>query len=97
MPEPAVLETTDGASLSKLKAVLAADMGVARVELGAGDLETQSVISVLPPRLGGLETRSLAIPTQFDLLSMNGDCYVVRQGTEKLIPVRGVGCRKVNE
>lgn len=97
MPEPAVLNSTDQDSISKLKAVLAAEMGVAKIELGAVDLATQSTVSVLPPRLSGLETRSLAVPTQFDLFLKDGDCYIVRQGAEQLIAVPELECRKVNK
>ncbi|MBL8551068.1 MAG: hypothetical protein JNJ73_13865 [Hyphomonadaceae bacterium] len=89
----AVLVSSDAATMEKVRDALADAMGRARVELGPGDLTLTSRVSVLPPPLGPHETRSLAAPTQFDLVLRNGACYAVRADTGAEHALTGVACR----
>lgn len=90
---PAVLADASEENISALKMALAASMGVARVELGAGDLEAAATIAVLPPRPGPSETKSLARPILFDLEIEDGQCSAVRRDTSERVPLTGVRCR----
>ncbi len=94
-PEPAVLESVDDATMSALHAALADAMGRARVELGPGDLTTDSIITVLPPPLAPQEDRSLAKPTYFDLMKANGGCILANRETGAEYPLKGVSCRRL--
>jgi hypothetical protein len=89
----AVLETSDAETLAKLKSILAGAMNSASVEIGPGDLTTTSSIAVLPPRPGPYEGRSLATPTQFDLMMRESRCVVVRRDTGEEFALPGVPCR----
>jgi len=93
---PGVLTTTDAQAMEKLQSVLADAMNVARVELGPGDLTSQSTISVLPPRLGPGEDRSVAMPVLFDIVLKGGRCFVVRRETGREYALEGVSCRAIN-
>ena len=90
---PAVLETADDETIMALKAVLADAVGRATVELGAGDPTIDSVISVLPPPPGPGEDRSLATPTIFDLVLIDGACVVMERETGAQYPLEGIACR----
>lgn len=92
-PTPAVLETADAETMASLTATLAAAMDRAQVELGPSDLTAESVITVLPPPLGPGEDRSLATPTYFDLMIIDGDCVAVRRETGDQYVLDGVSCR----
>ncbi len=94
---PAVLVSSDDQTLAELKSALAEAMGTTRVEIGPGDLTQQSVISVLPPRLGPLEGHSVAKPTQFNLMKTGSKCYAVRRGTGEAYELSGVTCRALDE
>ena len=89
---PARLASGDDASLVALKAALADATGVRRVELGPGDVTTQSSIAVLPPRPGLQEARSLARPTMFDLVIDGGACRLVRREDGAVFAAPGVRC-----
>lgn len=92
-PQPAVL--TDGTSetMAAVTGVLAGAMNRAQVELGPGDLTQASVISVLPPKPGPLEGNSTALPAVFDLVLLDGDCYVQSRQNGELYLLIGVECR----
>lgn len=92
-PVPAVLESANAVSVDALKSSLAGAMGQANVQLGPEDLATSSSVSVLPPRLGPNETRSMAMPEQFDLVMQGGDCMLIHRKTGETHPLRGVACR----
>jgi hypothetical protein len=89
---PAVLTRADPATMAQLKAQLAAAMGRAQVELGPGDPTQSSTLSVLPPRPGPLEDRSLAKPTIFRLEIEGQTCTLVREDTGARTPLTGVDC-----
>jgi hypothetical protein len=86
------LTTPNAMTIAKVRAVLATAIGRPRFELGPEDLETSSSISVLPPPLGPLETRSLAVPKVFDIKVQNGACILVAREDGKVYPMDGVGC-----
>ncbi len=91
---PAVLHSTDEASMAKLRAALAEAMGRARVEIGPGDLTQSSTVSVLPPPLGPNETHSTATPTQFDIVMRGDACFLQRRDTEQIYPLDTQLCRR---
>ena len=91
--QPAALVEADAEVISKLKTALADAVGRARIELGAGDLKGASVITVLPPPPGPYETRSMALPVEFDLLADERGCYARQRGRLDLIALNGVACR----
>ena len=78
---PAVLMDDSPDTMGTLKATLAEAMGRASVELGAGNPAETSMITVLPPPLGPMETASTAMPTQFDLMKRGETCMVVHSET----------------
>jgi hypothetical protein len=90
--QPARLTTPDPTSIAKVRAVLATAMGRSQVELGPENMATSSSISVLPPPLGPLETRSLAVPKVFDIKVQNGACMLVARDDGKTYPLDGVKC-----
>lgn len=92
-PQPAVLIDTSPETMAAVTGVLAAAMDRAQIELGAGDLTKDSVISVLPPRPGPLEGSSPAVPTLFDILLLDGDCYVQERASGEMFPLTGIECR----
>lgn len=90
---PAVLETADEPTIAEVKSVLARAMNDASVEIGAGDLTEVSTITALPPQLNPNEDRSLAAPTQFDLMIRDGSCFLVRRDTGEEFALSGVACK----
>ena len=90
---PAVLASGDEASIAALKAALAKAVGRAQVELGPGDPTQVSVVSVLPPRLGAVDDRSLALPTAFRLEIEGETCFVVREESGARTAIEGATCR----
>ena len=92
-PVPAVLADTSDETMAAMKAHLAGAMGVSKITLGAGNLTEVSTISVLPPPLGAHETRSLATPTQFNLIMIGDTCYAVRDDNKEKVELSGVSCR----
>jgi hypothetical protein len=87
--------TPNAATILKVRAVLATAIGRTRFELGPEDLATSSSISVLPPPLGPLETRSLVVPKAFDIKVQNGACILVARDDGKIYPMVGVRCSGV--
>ncbi len=94
---PATLERADPETLARVEAVLAQAMGDASIELGPADLAATTTISVLPPRLTPYEDRSLARPTQFDIMLEGARCLLVRRDTGEEYDLDGVACRPAGE
>lgn len=92
-PAPAVLAQADEASMARLKAALAKELGRSPVELGPGDPTQSPVLSVLPIPPGPLEDRSLAKPTIFRLEIEGQTCVLVREDTGARIRLEDVDCR----
>ena len=91
-PQPATLTDASPETLSVLTGVLAAAVDRAQIQLGPGDLTKESVISVLPPRPGPLEGNSPAMPTIFDIVLVDGDCYVRERQSGEMFPLTGIAC-----
>jgi hypothetical protein len=89
---PALLSMGDRASLDALRSGLASALGRPHVTLGADDPTTASAVSVLPPPLGQYETRSLAMPTVFDLAFRDGACVAIQRDTGTVHQLPGVSC-----
>lgn len=92
-PQPAVLTDTSPETMSAVTSVLATAVGRAQIELGAGDFTKEPVISVLPPRPGPLETHATAVPTLFDILLLDGDCYVQERESGEMFFLTGIECK----
>lgn len=91
-PQPATLVDASPETLSALTGVLAAAVDRAQVQLGPGDLTKESVISVLPPRPGPLEGNSPAMPTIFDIVLVEGECFVQERQSGERFPLTGIAC-----
>ena len=94
--EDAVLASSDSDTIAVLQSTLAAAMNVASVQLGPEDPTQTSMISVLPPRPGPQEDRSLAQPTQFRIILKNGRCHVMRVDTGAMYELVGIRCLSAN-
>jgi len=92
-PTPAVLEDPDETTWSIISETLADALGRAQVEIGPGNYSRYTAIPVLPPPLGPAEDRSLATPTYFDLMLIDGVCVAVRRDTGDEYALDGVSCR----
>lgn len=94
---PAVLVSDDEASMQALKTALGEAVGRANVELGAGDPTKVSRVSVLPPPLGPLETRSVAKPAWFQIMMAGGDCMVMDVESGETHALKGGPCQPTAE
>jgi hypothetical protein len=92
-PVPAVLSSSDAATIDRLKTALASAMGRAQVELGPGDPTQSPTVSVLPRPVGPPDDRSLAVPTVFRLEIEGGECFVVREENGARTRIDGAQCR----
>ncbi|ABI78157.1 putative lipoprotein [Hyphomonas neptunium ATCC 15444] len=95
-PQPAILTDPSPETVAAVTGVLAAAVDRAEIQLGPGDLTRDSVISVLPPRPGPMEGNSPAVPTIFDIVLMDGDCYVQERASGELFPLTGITCRSTD-
>ncbi len=91
-PVPAVLAEASPEDLSEIRRVAGLLLDRPLVQLGAGDLRHQSVVSVLPPRPGPRETHSLAQPVQLDLVLIGEGCHLVLRTTGTAKALSGVRC-----
>ena len=90
---PAVLNVGDDVALETLKAVLAAAVGQARVDLGPSDPASNPALTVLPPKPGPLEGRSPATPIAFDLMTDGETCFIIRRDTGEQHKLNSITCR----
>ena len=95
-PKPAVLTDTSPETMATVTGVLAAAVDRAQIELGAGDPTRDTFVSVLPPPPGPMEGNSPALPSVFDIILMDGDCYVQDRTTGTMYPLTGVECRSAS-
>jgi hypothetical protein len=91
-PQPARLATTDAATMTAVRNVLATALGRTRFELGPEDMATSTIVSVLPPPLGPYDTRSSAVPVIFDIKKDATGCTLVAREGGKSYPLTGVEC-----
>ncbi len=90
---PAVLSSSDPASLERLKTALASAMGRSQVELGPGDPTQSPTVSVLPRPIGPPDDRSLSVPTIFRLEIEGSECFVVREENGSRTRIDGARCK----
>ncbi|MGA1343103.1 MAG: hypothetical protein ACO33A_08670 [Hyphomonas sp.] len=91
-PVAAVLADASDETMDQLRSALASALGRASVTLGAGDVTAVPEVLVLPPALTPPEGNSPAMPIVFDILLLNGDCYVRRRGSPDLVALADVAC-----
>lgn len=91
-PQPATLTEASPETMSALTGVLAAAVDRAQIQLGPGDPTRDTVISVLPPNPGPLEGNSPAMPTVFDIVLMDGQCYVQERQSGEMFLLTGIAC-----
>ncbi len=89
---PAVLVAPDAGTLERVKAAMREATGQVRLELGPVDPASPTAIFVLPPPLGPLETRSLAVPARYEVMMQGEDCYAVDPETGTAHRLAGVAC-----
>lgn len=92
-PQPAILAEGSPETLARVSDALAGAVERAQVELGPGDLTRQSTIAVLPSPLGAHEGNSLSMPELFDLVLINGDCFIQSRRSGDTYALTGVACR----
>ena len=95
-PRPAVLVSDDAASMELLKGAIGEHMGRANIDLGAGDLTAESIISVLPPRVTAMEGNSVAVPKMLQLRVRADDCYIYDEAERRSTRVRDLVCRPID-
>lgn len=90
--KPARLMASDGATMTIVRETLAKAVGRPRIELGPENLATSTIITVLPPPLGLYDTRSLAVPSVFDIKIQGGTCVLIARDGGKIHPLTGAKC-----
>ena len=94
-PSPAVLADGSEATRAAFESTLLNVLDKPFMRLRAGDLTTDSEFTLMPPPLGPNETMSTAKPERYQLMMQDGVCFVVEMGTEDIIPLTNVACRKL--
>lgn len=94
-PQQARLTSADAQSMTRVRAALATIIGRTRFELGPEDLTTSSTITVLPPPLGPMDTRSMAVPIVFDIVMIGQSCALVARDTKRTYPMDNVACTPI--
>lgn len=92
LASPGVIVTTDGREVERLKPLLAKALGRGTIEIGPFEMGVSTSISVLPPRTGPLEGRSLNQPIIFDIVIKERVCYLQRRDTGELIRADRLVC-----
>ncbi|ADU14345.1 hypothetical protein [Asticcacaulis excentricus] len=92
---PASVDLSDPQTVSRLKSALAPVIGRAHIEFGPSAASQPTMLSVLPPPLGPLETHSTALPAIFDVVIKDGKCLAVRHDTGAETELKDVTCRPV--
>ncbi|PKP80807.1 MAG: hypothetical protein CVT79_13585 [Alphaproteobacteria bacterium HGW-Alphaproteobacteria-18] len=95
-PQPATLADSSPETMAAVTGVLAVAVDRAKIQIGPGDLTRDSFVSVLPPVPGPHEGNSPAMPTVFDIVLMDGDCYVQERVSGEMFLLSGVACVPVN-
>ena len=93
--QTARLTTPSEATLAAVRAALRTALGRPQLELGVGNYRTATSISVLPPPLSPLETRSVAMPTVFNIVSDGTSCQLVNSTSGEIVLLNGVSCTRL--
>lgn len=91
---PAVIISPDEATMAKISDALGSALGLANVSLGAMEDGDLTSISVLPPALGPLESRSTVTPIIFDAMIAGSRCVLVRRDTGDVVELDDVPCQE---
>jgi len=94
-PQLATLTDASPETIEALSSVLATATGRARIQLGPNDVTRDPVVSVLPTPPGPMEGNSTAMPALFDIVLIDGDCYVRAQSDGALYALTGLTCEPV--
>ncbi|MEO1042553.1 MAG: hypothetical protein AAFX52_09695 [Pseudomonadota bacterium] len=91
--KPAVLDLDTDDNLSGVVAALASAEGRTSLALGPPDPRLEPVVTVLPPAPTNAETRSLALPSAYDIRLENGECVLRRQSDNlQVVLPRDIPC-----
>ena len=88
----ASVDLGDPTTRAALESALGRAVGRAQVTLGPSQSDMTSSVTVLPPPPGPHETRSLAMPVTFDIVSEDGRCVAIRRDTKDVYNLPGVNC-----
>ena len=96
-PVPAVLTSTDVATMDMLKHSISKALGQKSVKFGATDWSSSSIISVLPAQYNPIsgpfqQPQAFVKPTLFELMMDADGCYLLQRGTERRIPLENIRC-----
>lgn len=91
-PQLATLTDASPETIEALTKTLAAATGRARIQLGPHDVTRDPVVPVLPPPPSPMEGNSTAMPAVFDIVLMDGDCYVRARSDGSLHFLAGLTC-----
>lgn len=80
-------------NLDDAKTIVAEAMGRGSIELGEPDPTEEALFVVLPPPLGPLETRSVAMPQRFEIVIKKTGCFLRQVDGDREIVLDGVTCR----
>lgn len=92
---PAVLVSADAQTLEEIATAIGASLGRGPVRFGAGDPTRTPSIAVLPPPVSGLEDRSLARPSMYDLVLRGGACVAIARDGANAVRLGRVRCSPV--
>lgn len=92
---PALVSTNNPSTLLRVESTLRQALGTQSINLGPNATDPTPIISVLPPRLGLNETRSLVTPEMFDVIKRANTCYLVRRTTGVAYALSDVMCTTV--
>jgi hypothetical protein len=91
-PSPARLADPSAATLARVTSALRTALGRPQLELGAVDYRTATAIAVLPTPVSSRETRSLAVPSLYNIMTDGTKCHLVGATDGKVIALDGVRC-----
>ncbi len=96
-PEPQLATLTDDTpeTMAALSAVLATATGRATVRLGPADVTRSPEVTVLPALATRLEGNSPAMPTVFEIVLVDGDCYVRDRESGEIFLLTHLSCTPV--
>ena len=93
-PEPAIITVVNMAALTEALETATGQTNISivpAVPIGAKS------ISVPPPPLGKLETRSPALPRQFAVMQTAGNCVLFDESSGQKYTVNGLLCQPIEE
>jgi hypothetical protein len=89
---PARIADPSAATLARITSALRTALGRPQLELGVVDYRTATAIAVLPSPVSPRETRSLAVPSLYNIMTDGTKCHLVGATDGKVIALDGVRC-----